>query len=132
MHMGLLALNLSVLGDGILIMVQQVRMMMFSMDYTISFLSLSTWILSWWTSRGEHSKMFLLFEFLCLTPPLCLIVRGWVVVGGLQLFSVTPSPLGTNWVFELFGTWFGLGQFIIQVYTKPVNHTSEKRQVYKL
>ena len=28
-------------------------------------------------------------------------------------FSVSPSPLGTNWVLELFGTWlgFGLGVF---------------------
>ena len=24
-----------------------------------------------------------------------------VVVGGLQDFSVSPSPLGPNWVFEL-------------------------------
>ena len=50
-----------------------------------------------WTSRGDHSKMFLLFEFVCGTPP-CLKVRGgcgWVGgwVGGLQHFSVSPSPL---------------------------------------
>ena len=25
--------------------------------------------------------------------------------GGLQDFNVSPSPLGTNWVFELIGTW---------------------------
>ena len=30
-----------------------------------------------------------------------------VVVGGLQDFSVSPSPLGPNWVFEL--GWTGLG-----------------------
>jgi len=39
------ALNLSILDAGILIMVQQVRLMMFSLnmvDYPMSFLSLST------------------------------------------------------------------------------------------
>ena len=30
-------------------------------------------------------------------------------VGGPQDFSVSPSSLGTNWVFEFFRTWFGLG-----------------------
>ena len=29
--------------------------------------------------------------------------------GGLQDFSVSPIPLGTNRVLELIGTWFGLG-----------------------
>ena len=28
-----------------------------------------------------------------------------VVDGSLQDFSVSPSPLGTNWVFELVGHW---------------------------
>ena len=28
---------------------------------------------------------------------------------GLQHFSVSLSPLGTNWDLELFGTWLGLG-----------------------
>ena len=32
-----------------------------------------------------------------------------VLVGGLQDFSVSPSPLGTHWVFELIRTWLGLG-----------------------
>ena len=47
-----------------------------------------------WTSRGDHSKMFLVFEFVCGTPPSCLKVRGWVVGsgGGLQHFSASPSP----------------------------------------
>ena len=49
----------------------------------------------WYTSRGDHAKMFLVFEFVCGTPPSCLKVRGWVVVvGGLQQFSVRPKPLG--------------------------------------
>ena len=38
-------------------------------------------------------------------PPSCLKVHGWVC--GLQDFSVSPSPLGPNWVFEL--GWTGLG-----------------------
>ena len=45
LHLVLPALNLSTLDDGILIMVQQERMMMFSLnmvDYSVSFLSLST------------------------------------------------------------------------------------------
>ena len=25
----------------------------------------------WWTSTGDHSKMFLLFDFCCETPPSC-------------------------------------------------------------
>ena len=28
--------------------------------------------------------------------------------GGIQHFSVSLRPLGTNWVFELIGTWLGL------------------------
>ena len=32
-----------------------------------------------------------------------------VVVGGLQDLGVSRSSLGTNWVFELIGTWLGLG-----------------------
>ena len=54
--------------------------------------------------------MFLLFEFVCGTPPSCLKVRVWVVVvvvvGGLKHFSVSPRPLG--FVFLCFGAK-GLG-----------------------
>ena len=32
-----------------------------------------------------------------------------VHVGGPQDFCVSPSPLGTNWVFELNGIRLGLG-----------------------
>ena len=45
LHLVLPALNVSTLGAGILIMVQQVRLMMFSLnmvDYSMSFLLLST------------------------------------------------------------------------------------------
>ena len=45
LYLVLPALNLSILDAGILIMVQQVRLMMFPlnmMDYSMSFLSLST------------------------------------------------------------------------------------------
>ena len=63
-----------------------------------------------WTSRGDHSKMFLLFEFCCENPPSCLKVRGgWVVVGGLQHFSVSPRPLGFGFGTKGFGAK-GLGQ----------------------
>ena len=43
----------------------------------------------------DHSGPFLFSEFFCGTPPSCLKVRGgwWVVVGGLQDFSLSPSPL---------------------------------------
>ena len=53
--------------------------------------------------------MFLLIEFCCGTPPSCLKVVGWVVVvvGGLQDFSVSPSPLWVNLSFKL--GWSGLG-----------------------
>ena len=44
-------------------------------------------------------------SYMLLLPPSCLKVHGWV--GGLQDFSVSPSPLGPNWVFEL--GWTGLG-----------------------
>ena len=36
-----------------------------------------------WTSGGEHSEPFLLFEVYCGTPPSCLKVVGWVGGGGL-------------------------------------------------
>ena len=78
LHLVLLALNLSTLDAGILIMVQKVRMMMLSLhmaDYFVSFLSLS-----------------LLFGFCSGTPLSCLKVYGWWWwVGGLQDFSVTLS-----------------------------------------
>ena len=32
-----------------------------------------------------------------------------VVVGGLHYFSVSFSPLGTNWGLKLIGTWLGFG-----------------------
>ena len=55
------ALNLSVLDAGIMIMVQQVSLMMFSLnmvDYPMSFLLLSRWNFFWWTSTSDLSKMF--------------------------------------------------------------------------
>ena len=99
LHLVQPALNLSTLDAGILIMMRQVSLMMFSLnmvDYPMSFLLLSSWIFFWWTSTGDHSKMFLLFEYCCGTPPSCLKVMGWVVGGGggLEQFSVSPRPLG--------------------------------------
>ena len=46
--------------------------------------------------------MFLVFEFVCGTPPSCFKVVGWVVGGGgggLQDFIVSPRPLD----FGFFG-----------------------------
>ena len=77
LHLVLPALNLSTLNAGISIMMQQVRLMMFSLnmvDYSMSFLSLYTWDYFCWTSRGDHSEPFLLFEVYCGTPPSCLKV----------------------------------------------------------
>ena len=97
-------------------MFHQERLMMFQLnmvDYPMSFLSLSTWNLFCWRSRGDHSKMFLLTVFCCGTPPSCLKVVGWVVVvGGLQHFSVSlkgPSVLGLG----LKGLGPGLDNFIL-------------------
>ena len=66
--------------------------------------------------------MFLVFEFVCGTPPSCLKVRGWVVVvggggGGLQHFSVSPRPLGF-W-FLGFGAK-GLGPGLDNLIEDPV------------
>ena len=60
-----------------------------------------------WSSTGDHSKMFLLFEFFYGTPPSCLKVEGCVVDGGWPTaFTCHPhSPL----VLDLIGTWLGLG-----------------------
>ena len=57
----------------------------------------------------DHSGPFLFSELFCGTPPSCLKVRGWVVVGGLQDFSVSPSPLWVNLGLELGWTRLGLG-----------------------
>ena len=39
----------------------------------------------------------------------------WVVVGSLQDFSVSPSPLFPNWVFELGWSWLGLGLGVLGI-----------------
>ena len=60
----------------------------------------------------DHSGPFLFSELFCGTPPSCLKVRGggggWVG-GGLQDFSVSPSPLWVNLGFKLGLTGLGLG-----------------------
>ena len=60
----------------------------------------------------DHSGPFLFSELFCGTPPSCLKVMGggggWVV-GGLQDFSVSPSPLWVNLGFKLGWTGLGLG-----------------------
>ena len=48
-------------------------------DYSMLFLLLSTQNFFCWTSMGDHSEPFLLFEVYCGTPPSCLKVRGGIV-----------------------------------------------------
>ena len=60
--------DLHILDAGILITVQQLKFMMFSLnmvDYPMSYLLLSTSPerFFWWTSRGDHSKTFLLLLY---------------------------------------------------------------------
>ena len=59
----------------------------------------------------DHSEPVLFSELFCGTPPSCLKVRGgwWVGGGGLQDFSVSPSPLWVNLGFKLGWTGLGLG-----------------------
>ena len=90
-------------------------------DYPMSFLSQSTWIVVGWTSRGDHSEMFLLVEFCCGTPPSCLkVLGGWPsrlyawpsrqYGGGLQHFSVSPSPF---WFYILLGLGWGWAKGVL-------------------
>ena len=107
------ALNLSILDAGILIMVQQVSLMMFSLnmaDYPTSFLSLSTLNLFGLTSNGDHSKMFLLFDFFCGTPPSCLKVGGGVVVVAYSILVSAQGPLVSG--FGLKGLGPGLDKMM--------------------
>ena len=56
----------------------------------------------------DHSGPFLFSELFCGTPPSCLKVMGGGG-GGLQDFSVSPSPLLGLFGLELGWTWLGLG-----------------------
>ena len=42
-------------------------------------------------------------------------VGGVLLDGGTHDFSVSPSPLGTNWVFELCWTGLGLGLEVLGI-----------------
>ena len=50
-----------------------------------------------WTSRGDHSEPFFLFEFFCGTPPSCLKVMGrvvgWGVVVAHEILVSAQGPL---------------------------------------
>ena len=97
LHLVLLALNLSTLDAGILIMVQCVSLMMFSFEHggLTHVLPLAVKLEFFcWTSTGDHSKMFLLFELCCGTPPSCLKVIGWwwVVVVAYRILVSAQSP----------------------------------------
>ena len=82
--------------------------MMFSLnmvDYSMSFILLSTQIFFCWTSRGDHSEPFLLFEDYCGTPPSCLKVGlGWVVVAHKILVSAQGPLVFGIWVWGI-GVW---------------------------
>ena len=64
-----------------------------------------------WTSRGDHSKPFLLFEFFCGSPPSCLKVIGWWGGGGggwvvvaYEILVSAQGPLVLGfWVFGFLG-----------------------------
>ena len=43
------------------------------------------------------------------------MLKSYWVVGGLQDFSVSPSPLGPNWVFELGWTRLGSGLGVLGI-----------------
>ena len=76
------ALNLSILDALILIMMTPSKIddVLFEHGRLLYVLPLAVHPTSLgWTSRGGHSKMFFVFEFVCGTPPSCLKVRGWMV-----------------------------------------------------
>ena len=75
------ALNLGTLDAGILIMMQQLTVkfddVLLEHGGLPHVLPLAVQLdFFWWTSTGDHSKMFLLFEYCCGTPPSCLKVMG--------------------------------------------------------
>jgi len=100
------------------------RLMMFSLnmvDYSMSFLLLYTWDFFCWTSRGDHSEPFLLFEVYCGTPPSCLkVVGGWGGGGGDPWdFSVSPRPLSFGFLgLGLWGLGRGLDNILIILFIK--------------
>ena len=62
-------------------------------DYSMSFLLLSTWVFCW-TSRGDHSEPFLLFDFWYGTLPSCLKVMGDGVGWGGVAHEILVSAQG--------------------------------------
>ena len=104
--MGDLHLVLPALNAGISIMMQQVRLMMFSLemvDYSMPFLTGPLW------------TFLILYRVYCGTPPSCLKVIGGGVGwwhGGPWDFIISPRPLG-------FGFW-GLGPGLDNYDAPPV------------
>ena len=89
------ALNLYILDADILMIVQKVRLMMFSLnkvDYPLFFLLLSTWNCFVGQVDGTILRCSYPLSFFCGTPPPCLKIRRLVGGGGggLQHFSVSP------------------------------------------
>ena len=83
-----------------------------------------------WTSRGDHSEPFLLFEFLCWTPPSCLKVMGlgwWGWAGWLahEILVSAKGPLVLG--LELKDLRPGLDNF--PVVPKPLVHIPHLRNL---
>ena len=92
LHLVLPALNLSSLNAGILIMMQQVRLMLFSVnmvDYSMSFLSLSIWDFVW--GQGLTISSFQ-------------VRKSYVVVVGQPITTISGSSL------EVLSTYPGVNQ----------------------
>ena len=100
---GWLAPNSFVSALGILKMVHQVRLKMFSLkmvDYSTSLLSLSTWNYFWRTSRLDHSGPFLLSELFYGTPPSCF---DDVLAEGGELIHVLPLAVHLTFFWRTRG-----------------------------
>ena len=84
-------INLSFLDAGILIVMQEVRLMMSSWWTTPCPSPCCPPKIFGWTSRGHYSETLLLFEFFCGSPHLCLKVR--VVVVAYRILLSAPGPI---------------------------------------
>ena len=117
LHLVLPALNLSTLNAGILIIMQQVRLMMFSLNMHGGLLYVLPLVVHLRFFRGDHSEPFLLFEVYCWTPPSCLKVMGWWCWwwcwwwwwGGWPMRFLCQPKAPWFWVFGFLALGFGMG-----------------------
>ena len=76
------------------------KLMMFLLkmvDYSMSFLLLSTWIFFWQTSRGDHFETFLFSELFCGTSPSCF---DDVLAEDGELIHVLPLAVHLKFFFD--------------------------------